>query len=182
MRYCGRRSYAATSPPQQSRMCGRYTRNYTWREVRDFLNLIFAVPEMPPSYNVAPTQMIPITRTSEKGARELAVARWGLVPSWSKEPASGPPLFNARAADRWSPHTERVSMGWLLPLRNESAAPRRRATSSSRWSPGSAFGRGVRTAPDRSPLRQSHTRLTAPRRSPAIDVVDLGHSSEPRPG
>lgn len=78
-------------------MCGRYTRKYTWREVREFLDLVFAVPEMPASYNVAPTQSIPIVRLRETGERELALARWGLVPAWSKAPASGPPLFNARS-------------------------------------------------------------------------------------
>lgn len=79
-------------------MCGRYTRKYTWREVRDFLNLVFdGLPEMPPSYNVAPTHTVPIVRLADSGWRELAAARWGLVPPWSKEPLSGPPLFNARS-------------------------------------------------------------------------------------
>lgn len=52
---------------------------------------------MPASYNVAPTQTVPIVRLRESGERELAAVRWGLVPSWSKDPASGPPLFNARS-------------------------------------------------------------------------------------
>lgn len=79
-------------------MCGRYTRKYTWREVREFLNLLFdGIAEMPASYNVAPTHTVPIVRLRNSGERELAAVRWGLVPPWSKDPASGPPLFNARS-------------------------------------------------------------------------------------
>jgi putative SOS response-associated peptidase YedK len=39
------------------------------------------------------------TETSGRGAerREIRVARWGLVPPWSKDPAIGPRLINARS-------------------------------------------------------------------------------------
>ena len=47
-------------------------------------------------YNVAPGQWIIIVRP-EKGERTPAVARWGLVPSWSKDPDGGPQPINARA-------------------------------------------------------------------------------------
>jgi putative SOS response-associated peptidase YedK len=66
--------------------------------VREFLSLVFdGIAEMPPSYNVAPTQTVPIVRLRESGERELAAVRWGLVPPWSKDPFRGPPLFNARS-------------------------------------------------------------------------------------
>ena len=39
----------------------------------------------PPRCNVAPTDQIPIVRIDPRdGARELALARWGLVPFWMK--------------------------------------------------------------------------------------------------
>lgn len=47
-------------------------------------------------FNVAPTQDIPIVRQTEAG-RELAIVRWGLIPSWSKDAKSGPLLINARS-------------------------------------------------------------------------------------
>jgi putative SOS response-associated peptidase YedK len=34
---------------------------------------------------------------SQLAGRDLTMMRWGLVPSWSKDPKSGPPLINARA-------------------------------------------------------------------------------------
>jgi putative SOS response-associated peptidase YedK len=50
-----------------------------------------------PRYNIAPTQEILAVRVDAKsGKREPAMLRWGLVPSWSKEPQSGPPMINAR--------------------------------------------------------------------------------------
>ena len=38
-----------------------------------------------PRYNIAPSQQIPIIRATETD-REMVLARWGLVPHWSKEP------------------------------------------------------------------------------------------------
>lgn len=47
-------------------------------------------------YNIPPTLEVPMIR-SQGGKRELSLARWGLIPSWSKDPAKGPLLNNARA-------------------------------------------------------------------------------------
>lgn len=56
-----------------------------------------------PRYNIAPTQEILAVRVdAEKGEREAAMLRWGLVPAWSKEAqgglpeTGGPPMINAR--------------------------------------------------------------------------------------
>jgi putative SOS response-associated peptidase YedK len=50
-----------------------------------------------PRYNIAPTQEILAVRVEpNSGQREAAMLRWGLIPSWSKEPQGGPPLINAR--------------------------------------------------------------------------------------
>lgn len=48
-----------------------------------------------PDYNVAPTKPAVIVVTA-KGERALHVARWGLVPSWAKDPSIGARLANAR--------------------------------------------------------------------------------------
>lgn len=49
-----------------------------------------------PRYNIAPTQEILVVRETEGRDREPVTMRWGLIPSWSKELQSGPPLINAR--------------------------------------------------------------------------------------
>jgi putative SOS response-associated peptidase YedK len=48
------------------------------------------LPNLPPRYNVAPTQQVPIVRASrgDRHDRELATVRWGLIPFWAKAPAS----------------------------------------------------------------------------------------------
>lgn len=47
-------------------------------------------------YNIAPSQEVLVVRNVD-GVREASTMRWGLVPSWSKEPGGGPPMINARA-------------------------------------------------------------------------------------
>ena len=49
-----------------------------------------------PRYNIAPTQPIVVVRVGDKG-RELLPMRWGLLPSWVKDPNDFPLLINARA-------------------------------------------------------------------------------------
>ena len=84
-------------------MCGRYTSTST---VAD-LAAVFEVDEvraeaMPPRYNVAPTLPVYAVAMSrgdeEKGPhRALGTFRWGLIPSWAKDPAIGNRMINARA-------------------------------------------------------------------------------------
>ncbi len=75
---CGR--YVITSPPAAIRALFGYSEQ----------------PNFPPRYNVAPTQPIPIVRLNE-GARHFALMRWGLIPSWVKDPKGFSLLINARA-------------------------------------------------------------------------------------
>jgi putative SOS response-associated peptidase YedK len=60
------------------------------------------VPPLEPRYNIAPSQDIAVIRNGAAG-RECVLLRWGLVPAWSKEPATKYSTINARAetvADR----------------------------------------------------------------------------------
>jgi putative SOS response-associated peptidase YedK len=52
-------------------------------------------PDFPARHNIAPTQPVPIVRIFE-GKREFALVRWGLIPSWVKDPRGFTLLFNAR--------------------------------------------------------------------------------------
>ncbi len=71
-------------------MCGRYTREFTWKQVRDFLDVRFPDEmELRPSYNIAPTQPAPVCRLNKAGERELTLMGWGLKPGWKGGAASG---------------------------------------------------------------------------------------------
>jgi putative SOS response-associated peptidase YedK len=68
-------------------MCGRATSTTP----RDTLARLLDVeeveaPELPLSWNVAPTQPVYAVATSSRGRRRLRALRWGLVPSWAKDP------------------------------------------------------------------------------------------------
>jgi putative SOS response-associated peptidase YedK len=79
-------------------MCGRYD-NLIAREAYRQIFRAERLPQsnFPPRYNVAPTDQIPIIRVDPRdGRRELAMARWGLVPGWLKEMPKVPHI-NARA-------------------------------------------------------------------------------------
>lgn len=55
-------------------------------------------PNLPPRYNIAPSQDVPVVRLKrDRSGRELAMVRWGLVPSWADDPKIGYRLINARA-------------------------------------------------------------------------------------
>lgn len=57
-------------------------------------------PPLPPDPNIAPTREVPVVVTvagSAPPARALAMARWGLVPSWAKDPSIGQRMINARS-------------------------------------------------------------------------------------
>jgi putative SOS response-associated peptidase YedK len=79
-------------------VCGRTTSTIP----RDTLARVLAVdeveaPELPLSWNVAPTQLVYAVAVSSKGARRLRALRWGLVPSWAEGPRVGSRLINARS-------------------------------------------------------------------------------------
>lgn len=76
-------------------MCGRFSLTATPDDVRALFAYI-DLPNFPPRYNIAPTQPIATVRR-EHGQRRFALVRWGLVPSWVKDPASFSLLINARA-------------------------------------------------------------------------------------
>jgi len=57
---------------------------------------IAAPPWLPPRYNIAPGGPIGIVRFVH-GARDFALVRWGLIPSWVRDPRKYGPFVNARA-------------------------------------------------------------------------------------
>ena len=81
------------------RMCGRFTRNYTWQQIQALYRLTVpaAIPNFQPRYNVCPTDPADVVVPNE-GALELIEMRWGLVPYWWNKPLKELRLatFNAR--------------------------------------------------------------------------------------
>ena len=77
-------------------MCGRYSLATPAQQVAEHFGLA-EVPELSPRYNIAPTQSVAIVRTSgDEAAPILEFRRWGLIPSWAKDPAIGSRMINAR--------------------------------------------------------------------------------------
>ncbi len=76
-------------------MCGRYLLATAPADLARWFDLD-TMPELQPRYNVAPSQPIPIVRLGS-GTRECVLARWGLIPSWAKQPKADFSTINARA-------------------------------------------------------------------------------------
>ena len=77
-------------------MCGRFAFYSPSEATAELFGVSGALP-VEARYNIAPTQYVAAIRTGEGGARELAMLRWGLVPFWARDPASGNRMINARA-------------------------------------------------------------------------------------
>lgn len=78
-------------------MCGRFTQTANKEEIeKEFKIDSFNNVNFNPRYNIAPSQDILAVRVLG-AARELSELRWGLIPSWAKDPAIGNRMINARA-------------------------------------------------------------------------------------
>jgi putative SOS response-associated peptidase YedK len=85
-------------------MCGRYAASRSPDDlVEEFEAVVRPEETLGPDYNVAPTKKVYAVMDrhprGEPGGgvrRELAVVRWGLVPSWAKDPSIGSRMINAR--------------------------------------------------------------------------------------
>ena len=82
--------------PEESPICGRYSIALEPIELAEVLECDLPDFVFVRRYNVAPTQDVPVV-VMEDGKRRLRLMRWGLVPSWAKDPAIGNKMINARA-------------------------------------------------------------------------------------
>jgi len=79
-------------------MCGRYRLSRRKQIIEEHFDAVSGEEEWTPRYNVAPTQPVPVIRQNPKEPiRELSLMRWGLVPSWAKNPSASAQMINARA-------------------------------------------------------------------------------------
>ena len=85
-------------------MCGRFAFTASLEELLAIFGLLEA-EDFPARYNIAPTQPILLVISGgsrpEPGSnlpdRRAMLARWGLIPGWTKDPNDLPAHFNARS-------------------------------------------------------------------------------------
>lgn len=89
-------------------MCGRYTAKRNPARIADQFEAVdhLGADRPEPDYNVAPTKTVPVIRAERAKperidsapvvSREIVPMRWGLIPSWAKDPKFGARTFNAR--------------------------------------------------------------------------------------
>jgi putative SOS response-associated peptidase YedK len=76
-------------------MCGRFQLkpDQDWMEAFG----VAEPPDLPPRYNIAPTQEIVAVRRDVGGERRASLLHWGLVPAFAEDPAVGNRMINARS-------------------------------------------------------------------------------------
>jgi len=77
-------------------MCGRFTQQRPTAELARLFDAELLVDEPGGRYNVAPMQKVAVV-VQKQEHRALTAYRWGLVPSWAKDPKIGSRMINARA-------------------------------------------------------------------------------------
>lgn len=77
-------------------MCGRFVLATNAQSLQAHFNLT-ALPEglIVARYNIAPTQ--PVAVITNQAPQTLTFQKWGLIPSWSKDPSIASSLINARS-------------------------------------------------------------------------------------
>ncbi len=86
-------------------MCGRYASSRRPEDLIEEFEVVDSRLEKPldADFNVAPTKEVyavmerrPTKESAEPPQRQLRSLRWGLIPSWAKEPSIGNRMINAR--------------------------------------------------------------------------------------
>lgn len=78
-------------------MCGRFTQTATPATIAQQFD-VHNFPLLKPRYNIAPSQPVSAIRLDpETMTRQLVLLRWGLIPSWAKDPKIGFHCINAKA-------------------------------------------------------------------------------------
>lgn len=81
---------------EEINVCGRYALTATPEEVAELVGTDDFV-EFPPRFNIAPTQPMLMVVAGPADKLIAPLVRWGLVPSWVKDPKEFSLLVNARA-------------------------------------------------------------------------------------
>lgn len=76
-------------------MCGRYTLTADAESIQLAFKLDAVDGWTEPRFNIAPTQQVAVI--TDRDPKTLSIMRWGLVPSWAKDPKIGNRMINARS-------------------------------------------------------------------------------------
>jgi putative SOS response-associated peptidase YedK len=77
-------------------MCGRFVLITDLKNIQKNFNIQDVSCEHQPSWNIVPNQSVPVI-IRHNGINQLVCCRWGLIPSWAKDPSIADKLINARA-------------------------------------------------------------------------------------
>jgi len=78
-------------------MCGRYASYTPPAAIARLVNAMPPVPNVAPSWNVAPSQQaMAVRRHPKTGERHLDLLTWGFVPHWAEDPKAERKPINAR--------------------------------------------------------------------------------------
>lgn len=78
-------------------MCGRYSQTLDTKKLAKELGISPSkIPPLKPRYNIAPSQRVACLLHEPQREPEIQVLRWGLIPSWAKDPSIGNQMINAR--------------------------------------------------------------------------------------
>ena len=198
-RRCSTSSPAPESPSRLTRMCGRYASSRRPEDLIEEFEVVDnrVAPPLEADYNVAPTKEVyavverpPRRRRRRSGAprraeRQLRVLRWGLVPSWAKDPSIGNRMINARmetVAEKPAYRGRSPSAAACCrPTATSSGTPRRsRPRPASRSSSRSSSAQGPRRPGDGRALRDL-ARPDPRRGRPRTGSAGPAPCSRPRP-
>lgn len=93
-------------------MCGRYAATLPPEMMVELFNLLNSV-DMPARFNIKPTDpIVGIRHSKSQGGRVAGIYRWGLIPSFVKDPKAFALLLNARAEGILDKPSFRNAMKW----------------------------------------------------------------------
>lgn len=79
-------------------MCGRFVSTMPPEAIARMVKAVNPVPNMAPSWNIAPSQQaMAVRRHPKTGERHLDLLTWGFVPHWADDPNTERKPINARA-------------------------------------------------------------------------------------
>ena len=76
-------------------MCGRFTLTATTTTLTETFPGLELADQPNPRYNITPTQEVAVV--ANNNPVKIEFFRWGLIPSWAKDPAIGNRMINARS-------------------------------------------------------------------------------------
>jgi putative SOS response-associated peptidase YedK len=76
-------------------MCGRFTLTTDSKQLAEAFVEFETPTDLTPRYNIAPSQPIAVVANNDQNKIEFF--RWGLIPSWAKDPKIGNRMINARS-------------------------------------------------------------------------------------